>query len=273
MAKQTMFVGEYYQSNKYGSMLVTHYLNSGNVTIEFLSTGFVTKATADNIRKGDVCDKSRLVRVGDIYSSNSCGKMEVIGYYGSQKVTVKFINTGYTTSSQSTAVRYGRVRDPLSPSHCGVGYIGVGVYSSHLEGVGTKCYKVWKSMIERCYSTTTQERQPTYIGCTVDDDWHNFQNFALWFHTESNYKEGLHLDKDIKIAGNKIYSEEACMFVTISNNNIKAHAKTYEFINPMGEVVYIYNLEGHCTYYGLDRDCMQSVYKGSQKHHKGYTKA
>ena len=63
-----------------------------------------------------------------------------------------------------------------------------------------------------------QEKQPSYIGCLVDEEWHNFQNFAEWF--EDNYVEGWHLDKDILIKGNKIYSPETCCFVPLEINSL-----------------------------------------------------
>ena len=73
-------------------------------------------------------------------------------------------------------------------------------------------YQVWKTMLERCYSARVQERSPTYIGCTVTDDWLTFTNFKNWMVTQN--WEGLELDKDILIEGNKAYSPETCVFVT-----------------------------------------------------------
>lgn len=56
---------------------------------------------------------------------------------------------------------------------------------------------------------------PTYKGCTVCDEWHNFQVFAKWY--DENYylldDQRTELDKDILIKGNKTYSPETCVFV------------------------------------------------------------
>ena len=71
--------------------------------------------------------------------------------------------------------------------------------------------------IERCYDLKRQEKHPTYKGCIVAEEWHDFQNFAEWF--ENNYKEGFALDKDILIKGNKIYSPNTCCFVAREINN------------------------------------------------------
>ena len=66
-------------------------------------------------------------------------------------------------------------------------------------------------MLERCYSSRIHAKQPTYIACSVCDDWLVFSNFKKWM--EQQDWQGKELDKDILIAGNKVYSPDACVFV------------------------------------------------------------
>lgn len=73
-------------------------------------------------------------------------------------------------------------------------------------------FRKWRSMIERCYSAKSLERNPTYAGCTVSEEWHTFSNFRSWMMAQN--WEGLQLDKDILIEGNEIYSADTCVFVT-----------------------------------------------------------
>ena len=73
-------------------------------------------------------------------------------------------------------------------------------------------YRVWSDMLKRCYSTKVQDRQPTYKGCSVSEEWLTFSNFRKWM--EEQDWEGKQLDKDLLFEGNKIYSEETCVFVT-----------------------------------------------------------
>lgn len=103
-----------------------------------------------------------------------------------------------------------------------------------VDGVSkqTKCYITWKDMIRRCYSSKYHERQPTYIGCEVCDEWKDFDVFFSWF--EGNYKEGFALDKDILVQGNKVYSPTTCVFVPqyINSLFLKRDSKRGDF--PLG---------------------------------------
>ena len=102
----------------------------------------------------------------------------------------------------------------------GVGVYKKGKYPASINRKPTKVYKVWKHMLERCYDTKVQERQPTYIGCSVCSEWYDFQTFGEWY--ETNYpKDGgkYELDKDLKIIGNKVYSPDTCLFVSNQVNS------------------------------------------------------
>lgn len=152
------------------------------------------------------------IKVGDRFESNNYGWFEVIEYNGYRDITVKFIDTGYVTEVHGVAIRNGAAKDNLQPSVYGVGFVGKGEYKLRVDGKATKEYTCWKGMLERCYSEKKRERSPTYIGCSVCKEWHNFQVFAKYY--EDNYKEGYHLDKDLLFKDNKIYSSETCVFCT-----------------------------------------------------------
>ena len=70
-------------------------------------------------------------------------------------------------------------------------------------------------MLKRCYDEEYLKKYLTYKGCEVAKNLLNFQNFGDWY--EDNYykipSEKMHLDKDILVKGNKIYSAENCIFV------------------------------------------------------------
>ncbi len=103
---------------------------------------------------------------------------------------------------------------------------------THVNGVSVRSYDTWTSMLKRCYSKKVHNGQPSYIGCSVCDEWLYFSNFLKWY--DENYIEGNYLDKDILKKGNKIYSPETCCFVPNEINVLftKRYAKRGKY--PIG---------------------------------------
>ena len=156
-------------------------------------------------------------RVGMKSVNNFGSIIQVVRYKNASDVDIYFPQYDWTYyNARYDYFSSGCIKCPYEPRVFCVGFIGEGKYNfkeyKHI-------YKVWGSMLERCYSKDYQLKRPTYINCLVCDEWHNFQNFAQWF--ENNYyevnEEEMHLDKDILFKGNKIYSPETCVFVP---NNI-----------------------------------------------------
>lgn len=92
---------------------------------------------------------------------------------------------------------------------------GIGTNDSTFQVVPTKqtrhpAYSTWVSMLERCYSSKYKEKYPTYKDVTCCDNWLLFTNFAIWF--KDRYIKDQHLDKDILVKNNKIYSPNTCIF-------------------------------------------------------------
>lgn len=105
-------------------------------------------------------------------------------------------------------------------------YLGVGIMDADYpvqpllpNGKRDRCpyYDRWYGMIKRCYSEIELSRFPTYKGCSVCDEWLYFSNFKSWM--EQQDWEGKHLDKDLLVAHNKIYSPETCVFIAPSINS------------------------------------------------------
>lgn len=158
----------------------------------------------------------RIDRTGEIATNNYGSEMRIDVYRNCMDMDVYFPEYDWTARH----VRYkkfeeGEIRCPYERRTYGVGYMGDGQYDSRENGRLSKCYVAWSGMLERCYSQSYHERKPTYIGCTVCDEWHNFQNFAEWYYEHYYEIEGKRtdLDKDILVKGNKEYSPYTCVFV------------------------------------------------------------
>ena len=173
---------------------------------------------------------------GDVYPSGD-GDLEVVKYISALKVKVKFLSTGYETTSQKGHIIKGSVKDKLKPHIHGVGFIGKGNYKSKVGGKTTEIYVCWVNMLNRCYCPKSQAKRPTYRGCSVSKEWHNFQNFAFWYEYQLkllNPYIKYQLDKDILLKGNKVYSKYLCNLVPHSINKILTYDKISRGEHPVG---------------------------------------
>ena len=137
--------------------------------------------------------------------------MKIIKYKNARHIDVKFEN-GYTTYDREyKEFKKGRIKDLYYPEIYSIGYVGEKY--SHKDY--PYFYNKWQSMLERCYDEKSLNKHPTYKGCTVCDEWKSFSIFCEW--CLNNYysidNEEMHLDKDILIKNNKIYSPKTSIFV------------------------------------------------------------
>lgn len=112
-----------------------------------------------------------------------------------------------------------------------------GLFKSRVGGKITKQYKVWSDMLLRCYCLSKQEKQPSYRGCSASDNFQSFQFFARWFNEQPGAgSEGFQLDKDILLAGNKVYCEELCVFVPGALNKFLCDHRSARGNYPQGVI-------------------------------------
>ena len=103
-----------------------------------------------------------------------------------------------------------------------------------------KIYRAWYDVHYRCYSEVLHMRYPSYIGCEVCEEWHDYNKFAEWY--KANYyevvingkKSKIDLDKDILNKGNKIYCPEFCVFVPHEINTLVINCKKRRGEYPIG---------------------------------------
>lgn len=101
--------------------------------------------------------------------------------------------------------------------------------------LATREYHTWTNMLERCYSKTNHIDNPSYVGCEVSDNFKNFQFFAEWCNNQIGFHEkNARLDKDILNKGNKLYSEDTCVFVPNCLNVLLCNSKKTRGTLPVG---------------------------------------
>ena len=108
------------------------------------------------------------------------------------------------------------------------------IISNITEDVLSLCpfYRVWNSMIERCYSVKYQEKQPTYKGCSVCEEWLTFSVFKEWMRSKD--WRGKQLDKDLLLSGNKQYAPNTCIFISKFLNTIFCDTRARRGAYPIG---------------------------------------
>lgn len=143
-----------------------------------------------------------------------------------------------------------------------------------------KLRKTWYDMIQRCYNP----KHPSYRfygekGVSVTSKWHTLDGFLETvdkvdgWDEERYTTETLHLDKDLKVKGNKVYSPETCMFVSPSDNykpTQKERQRECEAISPNGEMYPFSNREEFCREHELNPSNVYFCLIGKYHQHKGW---
>lgn len=107
----------------------------------------------------------------------------------------------------------------MSKLFYGIGCNSMPSHETSAKGRYAIAYQTWKDMMKRCYCPKFQEKHPTYIGCTVADEWHDFQVFAEWFENHEYSDCGFHLDKDL-LTSSKVYGSHSCCLIPQELNKV-----------------------------------------------------
>lgn len=196
-------------------------------------------------------ESQRLIsRVGEEKYNNDGCLMKLIKYNNANDIFVEFQDENkLVIHGAYKEFKNGNIKNPYFRDIANIGCVGK--ITTRTNGVPKSSYSLWTNMLKRCYDAKTQEKQPTYIGCKVCEDWLCFENFDKWYN-ENYYEvnnEAMHLDKDILIKGNRIYSPSTCVFApqTINKLFLKRDATRGKY--PIGVTLHkrdkIY--EAHCS--------------------------
>ena len=185
------------------------------------------------------------LREGSVITTKNFGDIVITKYLDKDNIHIRFINTGYNLITQSLNIRQGTIKDRLAPAVFGVGVLGDVLTT--VDGVRLKEYELWKNMIKRCYSKNFHEKFPTYSSCSVSENFKYYPYFKEWCNKQAGYTSqddkgnAFQLDKDILVKGNKVYSEELCVFVPKEINMLMVKCGRKRGDNPIG--VFYHNRE------------------------------
>lgn len=166
-------------------------------------------------------------KLGETNTNKYGTEMKIVQYNSYSDIIVEFQDK-YKAKIHTTYGNFIRhcVRNPYDKTVYGIGYLGEGKYKvyidqDHLEPV----YNVWRTLLGRVCTEKHREQFPAYSDCEVCEEWLCYQNFADWWNKNMYHvgTERMHIDKDILIKGNKIYSPNTCLIVPQRINMLFMH--------------------------------------------------
>ena len=179
----------------------------------------------------------KINRVGEKGINNFGSEMVIVNYRGCTDIDVYFPQYDWVYKGvQYSNFKRGNVKCPYEKRTYDIGYLGEGEYKTKENGKITRVYQTWNNMLRRCYDGEYHAKESTYIDCIASEEFHNFQNFGCW--DEDNFYEvkgeRMELDKDILIKHNKIYSQDTCIYVPKTINNLFTKNDKYRGNLPIG---------------------------------------
>jgi hypothetical protein len=213
--------------NKTGELMkVVEYNSSSDVVVEFQDEWKRRVRTIwYKFEEGGIRNPHDDERVGlENYNNQGC-LMRIIDYKKCTDMTIEFQDK-YKTQIKTfwCAFENGGIKNPYHPSVCGVGITG-NKYPVWKNGSNVKEYKAWQDMIRRCYDEKVRHKNKSYKDVICCEEWLLYENFYEWLHSQENFEKWYdndqwHLDKDILVKGNKIYSPNTCCLVPLHINSL-----------------------------------------------------
>ena len=205
-------------------------------------------------------------RTDETGTNNFGSKMVITKYRNALDIDVYFPQYDWIFKNATyITFKKGNIKCPYERRYYGAGYLGEGKYKVSENGKDTKCYKTWSHMLERCYNEKYKKKKPTYEDCKVCEELLNFQNFAEW-DSENYYViegERMHLDKDILIKGNKIYSPDTCIYVPQTINSLFVKSDKIRGNTPIGVSRQKNKFRAQCSVYDFENKNKKRKYLGS----------
>lgn len=121
---------------------------------------------------------------------------------------------------------------------CGIGF-NDNKYPTEVGGKVAKEYCLWHHMLFRC-TPKCWDKHPTYTNTNCSENFKSYSFFYEWCQTQVGFNNigdtgrSWHLDKDILIKGNKVYSENVCAFVPSNINLLLTKRDTSRGEYPVG---------------------------------------
>ena len=156
----------------------------------------------------------------------------IIEKYNSYKdVSVRFLRTNNIVDVRIGDLKRNSIKDYLQPTVFKMGICGLKYQPSQT----LIHYNLWYDMLKRCYDSKRHKIQPTYELCTVSDNFLHYEYFYEWCNNQIGFgNKGFELDKDLLLKGNKLYSENICVFLPREINIVLTKRQNHRGDFPIG---------------------------------------
>ena len=216
-------VGDVFESKNYGTATVVEFRDAVDVLVQF-EDGAMDSFPVHRLQTGNFRHPSCGLSIGSKHTTKSGWGLEVLEYKDAWNVRVRW-QDGSESWESSGSIRLGSIKPAMQPSVEGIGYLGVGQFTSGLKNTANKApekiYAYWVRMFSRCYNPyeLNKDKNKSYRNIHINPKWHNFQNFAEWAVKQYNSSNmDFELDKDLLCNGIKEYNEATCCFVPAEIN-------------------------------------------------------
>lgn len=121
---------------------------------------------------------------------------------------------------------------------CGIGF-NDGKYFATSGGKITDEYEAWRGMLIRCTKAWCG-KHPTYTGVSCSTNFKNYSFFYEWYHQQigagrrDEKGNKWQMDKDLLVRGNKLYDENACVFIPQRINKLLIKSDATRGCFPIG---------------------------------------
>lgn len=212
--KERVLIGEKYLDKSGEEITVIAKESQDNITVQWID-GEVRSVNAYRIenrlviRTNDNKLINPTVKVGQIYINRQGSEIKVLEYENSTRILVEIGKTKYQQYVHAGNLISLNVHDNYAPS-----VAGRGIFGDAVVDVKSQVYTSWAGMFKRCY--TFYEDKPrariNYEGCEVHEDFTYLPDYIDWYNNQI-VQPKWHLDKDLLVPGNKIYSPNTCVFL------------------------------------------------------------
>ncbi len=141
---------------------------------------------------------------GSVFKTKYEDSVVVLEYISSLEVKVRITSTDEVRSVSAYQIREGLIKTIRKAS----------LKDKTTQELRRRARHKHRGMFERCCSKDSALKYPTYKDCTISENFKDFNFFNMWCLNQTGFENyNWHLDKDILVKGNRVYSEATCCFV------------------------------------------------------------